>query len=145
MSCIIHCTDDDTELATLQGLESWKTLLRAAEIRQHTTLLEIARGLGESEVPQIQYHRKCRSIFTMKKLLETITHRGIQNQGADVKAKDTGTRKSSRDAPSTSRVYERLCIYVSSVTAQANTCQEHTHENVSHSVWSGELMPRFVK
>ena len=80
LGCIIHCTDDNSKPATLQGLESWKTLHRAAKIRKHTKILEIANGLGEGEVPDIQYHRKCRSIFTMKKDLRAISNQGKQKK-----------------------------------------------------------------
>ena len=52
----------------------------------------------------------------MKKLLETMTNQGLQNQGADVKAKDTGGRKSSRGVPCTSRAYKKLCIFKSAAT-----------------------------
>ena len=43
-----------------------------------------------------------------------MTNQGIQNQGADVKAKDTGGRKSSRGVPCTSRAYKKLCIFFKS-------------------------------
>ena len=67
---LIHCSNYDSDsLVTLNDLDSWKTLFRAAEIRQHSTVLELANYLGEGEVLNIQYHRKCRSIFTMKKAL----------------------------------------------------------------------------
>ena len=104
LGCIIHCSSDDSKPATLQSVESWKSLLRAAQIRQHTPLLELSTGLQENQVPHIQYHRKCCSVFTMKCQLDAILNKGNQNQGPDVEAKDTSTRKSSRAAPSTSQV-----------------------------------------
>lgn len=64
--CIIHCTDDSTDLVSPKDEESWKTMLRAAEIRKHQEILEISKSLSEGEVPLIYYHRKCRSYFTMK-------------------------------------------------------------------------------
>ena len=94
-NCLIHCSNDDSDsLVTLNDLDSWKTLFRAAEIRQYPTVLELANDLGEGEVPSIQYHRKCRSIFTMKKALDSI--KSMCNEPGEVVFK-----KSSREAPST--------------------------------------------
>ncbi|KAJ8416694.1 hypothetical protein AAFF_G00325720 [Aldrovandia affinis] len=69
--CTIHCTDDTSGLVLLRDLDSWKTLVRAAEIRSHAGLMDLARTTPEGEWPWVWYHRKCRSIFTMKKLLDT--------------------------------------------------------------------------
>ena len=33
--CIIHCTDDNTTLISPNSLDSWKTLQKAGEIRDH--------------------------------------------------------------------------------------------------------------
>ncbi|KAG0712713.1 hypothetical protein GWK47_017833 [Chionoecetes opilio] len=45
-----HCSDDDSDaLVSPQDLDSWNTLLRAAEIRQHDPVLEAAKGLEEGE------------------------------------------------------------------------------------------------
>ena len=49
--CIIHCCNDRGELATLKNLESWKTILNAATIRNHEPILEIAKTLEEGELP----------------------------------------------------------------------------------------------
>ena len=68
MDCIIHCSDEKTDkLVSPQDLDSWNSLLRAAEIRQHTPLLDAAKDLSEGEIPPVRYHRKCCSIFTLKK------------------------------------------------------------------------------
>ena len=69
-NCIIHCSDEVSDsLVTLKSLDSWQTLRRAAEIRQHGPVLSIAETLKEGEMPNVQYHRKCRSIFTINRLL----------------------------------------------------------------------------
>uniref|UniRef100_UPI00358F0FB3 uncharacterized protein n=1 Tax=Myxine glutinosa TaxID=7769 RepID=UPI00358F0FB3 len=104
--CVIHCSDDDSNLISPQNFESWKTLLRAAEIRQHASLLDIAKGLCEGEIPQVQYHRKCRSIFTMKKLLDAIV-----KKGTSVDSVEDSSRRPSRTAPELSRVYPDKCIF----------------------------------
>ena len=72
-TCIIHCTDDNTDLVSPKNDDSWKTLLGEAEIRKHQEILEISKSLSEGEEPRIFYHRKCRSIFTMKKLLDKLS------------------------------------------------------------------------
>ena len=70
--CIIHCTDASDDLVSIQSMETCKTLLNAATIRHHQTVLDAASNLPDVVVPNIKYHRKCRSAFTMKKLLESI-------------------------------------------------------------------------
>ena len=108
IDCIIHCSDDDSDvLVSPQDLNSWNTLLRAAEIRQHDPVLEAAKGLEEGEIPHIHYHRKCRSLFTMKKALDSILANNVKTESASVDPRMT----SSRDAPSTSRVYAKVCIF----------------------------------
>ena len=106
-NCFIHCTDDTSDsLVTLQSLDSWHTLMRAAEIRTHKPVLNLAKSVKEGEVPHLQYHRKCRSIFTMKKLLDAIIAKRAESETSE-----TSSRKSSRDAPTTSRVYDKVCIF----------------------------------
>ena len=52
--------------------ESWVTLLEAAKVRKHDGILKIARNVKEGEVPVLFYHRKCRSVFTLKRDLESL-------------------------------------------------------------------------
>ena len=40
---IIHCTKDSGDLSPVQDLQSWKTLVRAAEIRQYAPILDLAK------------------------------------------------------------------------------------------------------
>ena len=101
--CTIHCTDNDTELVTPKDEESWSTPVRAAAVRKHKPLLDIAETLNEGEIPSIYYHRKCRSVFTMKKLLETIS----KQQGSDNQQPTTAKRTS----PTTSTTCEHVCIF----------------------------------
>ena len=70
--CIIHCTDAKGDLTSIESLESWTTLLNAATIHKHQAVLEVASTLADGDVPAIKYHRNCRSIFTIKKLLDNI-------------------------------------------------------------------------
>lgn len=70
MDCLIHCPDDDSNLLAPTDIDSWKTLLKVADIRGHRPILELAIDLPEGSIPPVLYHRKCHSIFTMRKLLQ---------------------------------------------------------------------------
>ena len=89
--CIIHCSDETGDLVSLKDLESWKTLLNAAVIRNLEGILSIAKTLKEGEIPRISYHRKCRSIFTLKRDLKKLSQSVIQVQEQG----DTSSRRSS--------------------------------------------------
>ena len=66
--CIIHFEQVTREhLVELKDQESWKTLLNAAKIRKFKTVIELGKNLGESDIPAVKYHRKCRSLFTLKR------------------------------------------------------------------------------
>ena len=69
-NCIIDCCNEDidSKLVSPTNFESWVMLLRAAEVRSYDPILDINKGLTKGEIPDVQYHRKCCSIFTMKKL-----------------------------------------------------------------------------
>ena len=96
-------------MSSLKELESWKSLLNAAVIRNHEEVLDVAETLKEGEVPQISYHRKCRGIFTMKSDLQKLSHSGIkvEEQGG------TSSRRSlvRQTVTTQSRVYERICVF----------------------------------
>ena len=46
----------------------WRTLLRAARIQSHVRVLEVTEDIPEGQIPAIYEHRKCFSIFSMKKV-----------------------------------------------------------------------------
>ena len=69
MYCLIHCSDDDG--VSPNSVESWRTLRRVEELRYHEDILGIQVS-SPDEIPEVYYHRKCRSIFTMKRDLEKI-------------------------------------------------------------------------
>ena len=48
--CIIHCSDETGDLVSLKDLESWKTLLNAAVIRNYEGILSISKTLNEGEI-----------------------------------------------------------------------------------------------
>ena len=70
--CLRHCTKYSGELSLVQDMQSWKTLVRAAEIRQYAPILDLAKTMVGEELPTITYQRKCRSNFTMKRDLDDI-------------------------------------------------------------------------
>ncbi|CAG9766613.1 unnamed protein product [Ceutorhynchus assimilis] len=71
--CILHSTSDNSSLVSLSSVKSWKTFLNAVTKRKHGRLLEIAKSVTEEDYPVLKYHRQCRSIFTMKSKLTSIT------------------------------------------------------------------------
>ena len=71
--CIIHFEQVSEEhLVELKDRASWETLLNAAKIRKFEPIIEIDKNLGESDIPAIKYHRKCRSLFTLKRDLQKL-------------------------------------------------------------------------
>ena len=74
---IVHCTNASDDLASIPSMESWKTLLNAATIRYHQAVLDIVSNLPDGVASNITYHRKCRSTFTMKKLVESIKKKKV--------------------------------------------------------------------
>ena len=108
--CIIHCTNDSSNLVNPKDEESWKTLLRAAQIQNHQEIVELSKSLSEGEVPLIYYHRKCRSIFTMKKLLDKLSQ---QSSNSQTQPEQVARRVSIRGSESSniSTTYERICIF----------------------------------
>ena len=63
--------------------ESWLTLLDADKVRKHVPILDIARQLWNNKIPNGLYHRQCRSIFKMKRDLETLKGKASENQVDD--------------------------------------------------------------
>ena len=58
------------------------------------------------------YHRKCRSMFTLKRELNRIVAKTKQNEKASLVEESSRERRASiRSNPSTSRVYEKECIF----------------------------------
>ena len=109
VECMIHCSDDTNKLVTPQAVESWRTLLKAAQIRNHTPVLELAKDIPEGEIPPVYYHRKCRSVFTMKKLLDGILSK--EQKSAKSSTVEKVCKREARCAPSTSRIYVAKCIF----------------------------------
>ena len=74
--CIIHqqnykCDQNDS-LISPATFKSWETLLEAAIIRNHAPVLDAAKTVSDREIPKVKYHRHCRSVFTMKHILNSL-------------------------------------------------------------------------
>ena len=123
LSCAIHCSDDRGSLVAPVSIESWRTILRAAEIRTYTPILELASECPDDSFPPILYHRKCRSLFTMKKTLDGILAKG-ESESIEVQTDDSENiaslpstslsetiRRSCRGDPQSVRTYDDICIF----------------------------------
>ncbi|KAG0723799.1 hypothetical protein GWK47_041926 [Chionoecetes opilio] len=79
------------------------------QIRRHEPILELAEDTPEGEVPALNYHRKCRSIFTMKKALDGILAQ--KEKTTNGCPEDSNHARAGRAISSTSRIYEAECIF----------------------------------
>lgn len=110
--CIIHIEtydNDPTTLVTPKDYDSWLVLLDAARVRNHKPILQIAESLHEQEMPNICYHRQCRSRFTLKRDLNNFKRKSAENSEDDPGS--SGAAKRHKRTPSTSRVYQPECIF----------------------------------
>ena len=110
--CIIHykakSNEDDGHLVSPQSIDSWLTLLEAAKVRGHTSILEVNELLDENEVPKIFYHRRCRSLFTMKRDLEALKRKADESSTSST---DCLPKRSFKRSSSEARVYNQICIF----------------------------------
>lgn len=70
--CIRTVLLEEVHFVSPQNYESWVTLLEVAGARNHSPSLDIAKQLEDNEISKIFHHRKCRSLFTMKKDLDCL-------------------------------------------------------------------------
>ena len=135
--CIIHysvCKEDDEHLISPQNYDSWISLLEAAKIRNNATILDIAANLEGNEIPKITYHRKCRSLFTMKRDLETIKRKSnaVSFQEENESSISSSTKKVRRSSLDSSfRLYDPICIFCNRVKYLKNT---RTREKLTQAV-----------
>ena len=109
--CVIHMTrsDDDDHLVSPQNYTSWLTLLEAAKVRNHEHIINVAEGLEGNEVPEIFYHRKCRSLFTMKRDLNILKRKA--NEDTESEAGGSSAPKRPCRISVEKRVYDTECIF----------------------------------
>uniref|UniRef100_UPI0035900444 uncharacterized protein n=1 Tax=Myxine glutinosa TaxID=7769 RepID=UPI0035900444 len=107
--CIIHVSNEDlhSNLTSPRDFESWSVLLRAARLKKHKPLLMVAEDLEDDTIPPVHYHLKCRKLFTLKRDLEKLEERDLENREEDIK------RRSLRPVtlPSSSTVFDKVCIF----------------------------------
>ena len=74
--CIIHCIDSKETVSLLPSSQYRKRILEAANIRDGKRVLETAESLeSEEDFPKIQYHNKCRTVYTHSGTLERISNK----------------------------------------------------------------------
>ena len=114
--CIIHheSVKKEEKLVSIQDVESWNTLLNAAKIRNYQPIVAIAANTEENEIPNVHYHRTCRSLFTMKKSLDSLSKENSTQPLHNSESDNQERRLSSRHAPSSSRVYGAVCMFCDS-------------------------------
>lgn len=127
--CIIHKEGliknhgEAEHLVKPKDYESWKTLADAATLREHRDLLEIAENTNKGEVPEVYYHRQCRSVFTMKKELTAIKRK--RESSIEISSDEKADRSEiPRRRSSGSRVYEKICIFCDKVVKYVNRQRE---------------------
>ena len=82
-----------------------------------THSIEIAARLKKGQVPLVYYHKSCRSVFTMKRVLDTIEKKKKvkSNQMENIDATVwmllyLELRVFPNRSPTTSQIYNKLCI-----------------------------------
>ena len=92
---LLHCTDDNTTLISPNSLDSWKTLQKAGQIRDHEGILSVQ--VADDQIPNgVFYHRKCRSTFTHKHDLDRITKSKNDEKQKEVETSHLERRSSIR-------------------------------------------------
>ena len=97
-----------SELVQPIDVSSWQALSEAARIQNFRPILEFS--LKGEEVPDIYYHRTCRSTFTHKKTLKALAANVVQTSEKEPSSSGTEPRNLKRQ-PSQSRIYEEKCIF----------------------------------
>ena len=117
-NCIIHCTDSSDTLVQPNSLVSWKSLLAAATIQQHTAILEIASHLKDNEVGNVSYHRRCRSSFMLRRPPASSSS---DSESCDDPMEGSSRRRHSspRSTPGTT-ILPKTCIFCQKVSKGKN-------------------------
>ena len=112
--CIIHyavCDKEEKHLVSPKEISSWLALLEAAKVQSHQAVLDVAKTVNENQIPSIAYHRKCRSLFTMKRDLESIKRKREES----VDEESNPTKRQCRRPSSGGRVYDPHGFFCSKV------------------------------
>lgn len=117
--CVIHyaaCDKEEEHLVSPKDISSWLALLEAAKVRNHQAVLDVAKTVEENHIPNIAYHRKCRSLFTMKRDLESIKQKREEPVDEDANP----TKRQCRRPATEGRVYNPVCIFCNKVKFMKN-------------------------
>ena len=95
---------------------SWLALLEAAKVRNYQAVLDVAKTVDENHIPNIAYHRKCRSLFTMKRDLESIK----QKREGKIDEESNPTKRQCRRPSTERRVYDPVCIFFKKIKFMKN-------------------------
>jgi hypothetical protein len=117
--CVIHkllldITSADP-LISLQTFDSSNTLLDAAKIRNHASILDLAESMTGEDIPRVFYNRKCRSVFTMKRDLEALKRKAESKLNDDAAATCL-TKRQARRSSSEPCICEQNCIFCGKIT-----------------------------
>ena len=89
--------------------------MEAAKVRKHDGILKIARNVKEGEVPVLYYHRRCRSVFTLKRDLESLKRKvGFEEEEDEDEFVPFETPR-KRSKATSSPVYAQECIFCEKV------------------------------
>ena len=131
--CILHTIspeNNEESLISPQNYRSWLTLLEAATVRQHEPILNVANVVENEQTPMIYYHRKCRSLFTMKYDLETLK-RKASDECIDETDGSGFAKRPDRRSSLCGRVYEETCIFCNKMKYIKN---HNTREKLTKAV-----------
>ena len=95
------------ELVNPRDQSSWVTLLRAAEIHDFQPILQLSAA--DEKIPDIFYHRECRSTFTHKKTLISLQGKNANTYQDSLYERQWASQR--QPTSSSSRVYEKVCIF----------------------------------
>ena len=86
----------------------------------------MARDTREGEIPEhVMYHRKCRSVFTMKRDLEKIKQ--LTEDDDDLQEPEKKRHATNRQQPSSSRIYEKICIFCEKKSKYIKSSRNREH------------------
>ena len=119
MECIIHCSNSVENFSKLNFLFSWKTLVNAA-CRNFEPILRILEEVEPNTFPDIRYHRKFQSNFTMKKTLQLIKNEKESSSSECTSSQSEPVRRSVRN-PSSELLFPKKCLICSKPKYIQNT------------------------
>ena len=71
--CVIHCSNANDNLTTLESLLTWEVMLKAAKIRSYAPVLNLVISELNGYPAGVKYHQKCYQRLTHKLHLESLS------------------------------------------------------------------------